>query len=114
MTHAEPILKTDTSTISRRLDAVGWGSFFIWVGVALLAHLGWGFGLLGVGLVTLAVQVARRYLGLGAEPFWIVVGLLFLAGAIGELLAFQFNLLPVLLIVAGLGLLLSGVRRHNR
>ena len=37
--------------MARKLDAVGWGLFFIWVGIAFLADLGWGVGLVGVGVL---------------------------------------------------------------
>ncbi len=112
MTHAELI--PQTSRTARRLDAGGWGLFFIWVGVALIAHLGWGAGLLGVGAITLAVQAARGYLRLAGEPFWVVVGVLFVAGGVAEFLALEFNLLPMLLILAGLGLVISAARRNAR
>ena len=113
MTHADRIAIAATSTTARRLDAAGWGLFFIWVGVVLIAHLGWGAGLLGVGAVTLAVQVARAFLKLGAQPFWIVVGVLLIAGGLAEFLALQFDLMPALLIVAGLALVVSAVRRKG-
>lgn len=114
MTHADRIAIAPMAGPARRLDAAGWGLFFIWVGVVLVAHLGWGAALLGVGAITLAVQIARQFLKLGAEPFWIVVGVLFVAGGFAEFLALEFNLLPVLLIVAGLALVISSIRRHSR
>jgi hypothetical protein len=51
----------------RTLDAVGWGIFFIWIGVAFLANLGWGVGFIGVGLIILGALVARIYLTNSAE-----------------------------------------------
>ena len=77
MTHVDHIRATNTPVPARRVDAAAWGLLFVWVGVALIAHLGWGLGLLGVGAITLGVQLARKYLGLSAEPFWIAVGFLF-------------------------------------
>ncbi len=50
------------SNLAGLLDAVGWGLFFIWVGVAFLADLGWGLGFIGVGVIILATSVAGRYL----------------------------------------------------
>jgi hypothetical protein len=47
---------------NRTLDAVCWGVFFIWIGVAILADLGWGVGLIGVGLIILGVPAARKFL----------------------------------------------------
>ena len=114
MTYADRIPIPQTSTTARRLDSGGWGLLFIWVGIALIAHLGWGAGLLGVGAITLAVQVARRFLRVGAEPFWITVGALFVAGGVAEFLDVEFNLLAVLLIVGGVGLVISAMGRHTR
>ncbi len=48
--------------LDRTLDGVGWGVFFIWIGVAALADLGWGVGFIGVGLIILGSLVAREYL----------------------------------------------------
>jgi hypothetical protein len=111
MTHVEQFAPTNAATIARRVDAAGWGLFFIWVGVALLAHLGWGVGLLGVGAITVAVQLVRKQLGLAAEPFWVVVGVLFVIGGAAEFVHVQFNLLPVVLILGGFALLVSALRR---
>ncbi len=44
----------------KKLDAIGWGLFFIWKGAALIADVGWGVGLLGVGIITLGAQAARK------------------------------------------------------
>jgi len=113
MTHIAHMPGTNAPTLARRVDAAGWGFFFIWVGVALLAHLGWGVGLLGVGGITVGVQLLRKYLGLTAEPFWVVLGLLLVIGGVAEFAAFQFNVLPVVLIIGGAALLVSAVRNRG-
>jgi hypothetical protein len=28
--------------LNRKLEAAGWGLFFIWMGIALFGHIGWG------------------------------------------------------------------------
>ncbi len=63
--------------------------------------------LLGIGVITLGVQIIRKSVGLNLEGFWIVVGLLFVLGGIWDLLGTTVPLLPILLIVAGLALVLS-------
>jgi hypothetical protein len=93
--------------LAQKLDAAGWGLFFIWVGAALLMGLSWGAGLLGVGLITLGGQVARRHFGLGVQVFWVVVGLLFIVGSVWELYRVEVSLVPILLIIAGAALLVS-------
>ena len=113
MTHVEYIPGANTLVVAHKLDAAAWGLFFVWVGVALIANIGWGPGLVGVGVITLGGQLARKYLSLTVERFWVAVGLLFVLGGVWELLGLRFSLVPILLIVAGVALLLSAVRRLN-
>lgn len=97
--------------LAQKLDAAGWALFFIWVGIALLLDVGWGTGLLGIGVVTLLGQGARKYFGLCLEGFWLVVGLLFMLGGVWHLVQVELNLVPILLIIAGVALLVSIFRR---
>jgi len=54
--------KSVRKKVHRQIDAIGWGVFFIWVGIAVLADLGWGVGLIGVGLIILGGFAARAHL----------------------------------------------------
>lgn len=98
----------------RKLDAAGWGLFFIWAGVALLAHFGWPVGLLGVGAIILCTQIARKYLGLKVDGFWVVVGSIFLLGGTWEWFQIQIGLVPILCIAAGVALLASALASKPR
>lgn len=103
--------------LAKKLEAAGWGAFFLWVGIALLWDVGWGVGLLGIGLITLAGQAARKYFNLKLEGFWVVVGVLFVLGGLGTLYEVQLPLVPIVLIVAGVALLISvftGKRPANK
>ncbi len=93
--------------LHHRLDAVGWSLFFIWMGIAFLADVGWGAGLLGVGIITLGIQLTRKSLGLRFEPFWVVVGFLFALGGVWELFQVRFGLFPILCIAVGVAFLFS-------
>ncbi len=95
--------------LHRKLEAVGWGLFFIWIGVAVLSNVGWGAGLLGVGVITLGAQAARKYFGLVLETFWVGVGSFFFLAGVLELLDFQWGLPPTLCIVAGVALLVTAL-----
>jgi len=101
-----------TNALSKRLEAAGWGLFFIWVGVSLLLDVGWGVGLIGVAAIILIGQSARFSYGLTIEMFWAAVGVLFLLGGIWNLFQVKVELVPVLLIGAGGALLLSLIRRR--
>ncbi len=98
---------TSNVILSNRLDAAGWGLFFIWIGIALVSNLGWGAGLLGVGIITLGGQAARKYFGLRVEGFWVLVGSFFFLGGIWELANVQVGLMPILCIAVGLVFLVS-------
>jgi len=97
--------------LDKKLESAGWALFFIWIGIALLAHVGWGVGLLGVGIITLGAQAARKYFGLKLEGFWVAVGFLFVVGGFCRLVNVQLGLLPILCIVAGVALLVSTLIR---
>lgn len=103
------MLKMPRAPIEKRLDAVAWGLLFIWVGIAFLANVGWGVGLLGVGVITLGAEAARKYLGLAVERFWVVMGIVFVALAGFHLLDVQLReasipggAIPIAFIVVGL------------
>jgi hypothetical protein len=91
---------------SSGFDMVGWALFFIWVGIAWLMGLGLGYGLLGVGILTLGMQGARYLKDLKIAGFWVVVGLAFLAGGFWELWSVSIPLVPVVLIAVGVALLI--------
>jgi hypothetical protein len=108
--NAEKIKTEITPKFADKLPAAGWGLFFIWIGIALLLKLNTGIIMLGIGTITLLVQVARKYLNLKLEIFYIVIGLLFMIGGFWENYKPDFPLIPVFLIVVGTGLLLSFIK----
>ena len=87
------------------LDAVGWAALFIWVGTTWLLNVEFGVMLVGIGIVMLLVQGARRLFRVRVEGFWVLVGCGFFAAGYWELWNVGIPLAPVILIVAGVGLL---------
>jgi hypothetical protein len=70
--------------VARTIEAVAWGLFFIWVGIAFTIGVGKAIGLLVIGIITLGGQVARRFYGLKLEGFWVIVGSCFIVGGLWE------------------------------
>jgi hypothetical protein len=108
------------SALSKKLDAAGWGFFFIWTGIAFLADLDWGTGLLGVGMIGLATQAVRRYFGLAIDGFGLVIGIVFVVAGVRELLQLRLGeapipggLMPILSIVIGAVLVVSALLRKR-
>lgn len=107
---SHPVITTEGGhTIAHKLDVFAWSFFFIWIGVALLSNVGWGIGLLGVGIIILGKQATRQYMALGFETFGVVCGVLFVLGGIWELLSVRISLVPIVCIAAGAALLLSAL-----
>ena len=90
---------------THNLDRVGWGLFFIWAGVALMAGLSAGAGLLGVAVIILGLQAFHWVLKLEVDRFWMLVGSAFAILGVWELLEIEMPLVPVLLIVLGVMIL---------
>jgi len=97
--------------LERKLSAIGWGAFFAWMGIVLLTGLGTGTVLLGIGLITLGIQGARRYFNLDLEKFWIVCGAIFLAGGLWDLTEWDLPLVPIVLFLVGIVLVVNAFRR---
>jgi hypothetical protein len=117
----------DRSVQNRRfpagnLDTAVWGLLFIWVGFAVLANVGWGVGLLGVGVIGLVAQAVRAtYFGLPAEGIGLVVAILFVVAGVWELLKtylgqapISAGLMPIPSIVVGLVLVVAAFSRNAR
>ncbi len=100
-----------SADLSGKLGAAGWGLFIIWIGISFLASLDAWIALLGIGVITLGIQLARKSVGLSLEGFWVVIGFLFVLGGVWSLLGTTVPLLPILLIVAGLALVISIFKR---
>jgi hypothetical protein len=104
---------TGQTDLAHKLSAVGWALFFIWIGISFLANLGVGLGLLGVGIITLGIQLIRKAYKLKLEGFWVVIGLLFLLGGLGNLLEVTIPIVPIVLILAGITLLYSIIKKKD-
>jgi len=95
------------------LSAVGWSLFLVWLGIVLLVEFSMGIVMLGVGGITLGMQMARKYFGMDFERTWITVGLIFTLGGVWEVLDLKLPLIPLVLIAAGIVLLVSALRKNT-
>ena len=102
-------MAVNRSALNRKLEAAGWGLFFIWIGIALFGHIGWSAGLIGVGIITLGAQAARKYFDLKLEGFWVAVGFFFVVGGICNLFNVHLGFMLILCIVVGITLLVSAL-----
>lgn len=102
------------------IDAAGWGVFFIWVGIAFLANVGWGVGLFGVGVIALGVQLVRGLLALKADRWGLAFGTCLVVAGLLQWLAIPLGkaallswFIPAAFIALGVAILVSAWRRHR-
>ena len=102
-----------STDLDRRLNAAGAGLLLIWIGIVLLASLGWALGLIGVGLVLLGEQLVRWFTNTKFEALWVGAGFFVLLG--GLIVAFDLGsiLMPGVLIAVGVTFLVSAFRRRG-
>jgi len=93
----------------QRLDEIAMALVLIMTGGLWLAPRAMfpeGTWLAGLGLILLGLNAARRIRGLRTSGFGIIVGLIALAAGIGRIIGQELPLVPILLIILGLGLVL--------
>jgi hypothetical protein len=63
--------RASASDTERRIDAIAWAVFFIWIGIVMLMEVPWGWFLVGVGVLTLAAQLwTTRLTAFGLHAAW--------------------------------------------
>ena len=95
-------------TVNQKLETVAWAAFFIWWGITeLFQALPPGIGALGIGVILLSLNAARRQNGLPTSGFTITLGILALVLGGLELasallhLPIELPIFAILLIVLG-------------
>jgi hypothetical protein len=78
-----------------KIDATGWGLFFLWVGVALVASVGWGIAILGTGFISLGAQLARRLSGLPVDRWSVGFGVCLSVAGLTQWLDFHLGKAPL-------------------
>jgi hypothetical protein len=110
-----------TKTLNRNFEAIAWGALFIWWGItALVPSLPSGTTAIGIGLILIAVNVARRLSGVPMSGFSLAIGVLALVWGGLELagvllsLPFELPVFAILLIVLGVIVLWPELRRTRK
>jgi hypothetical protein len=93
--------------IDRRLSDIGWGLLFMLTGLVwmvpaeLVPHGTWLFG---VAAILIGINIVRYLKNIATSGFSLVLGLLALLGALGQLWRVDLPLLAVCLLVIGASL----------
>lgn len=106
---SNPEFPAEKTESARKLDSIAWAVFFIWIGIAMLADIPWGWFLVGVGVLILITQFGRRQMSAAVEGFWVVCGAVLLVAGLWNVLTLPWQLAPILLILFGAALLVKAV-----
>jgi hypothetical protein len=101
----------------KRLDEIAMSLALIMTGGLWLAPEGMfpeGTWPAGLGVILLGLNAARRLWGVTTSGFGIIVGLFALAAGIGRIVGRELPLVPVFLIIAGLGLVIRAAALNKK
>ncbi len=101
----------------RKLTGVAWGLFFVLVGVSLALQEiqkldPWPIVALGLGLILVGLNLARKAAGLGFGRFTFIVGIVALLVGLGPLVRVPIPLLPAVIVLVGLFIVAETLRRR--
>lgn len=104
--------------LDRRLDAIGWGLFFIMIGASWLAPETWipedkGFpaAAIGVGAILLLVNFARSLYAIRPKGGAVVIGIVALTYGISSFYGVDLPIFAILFILIGAAIILFPRRR---
>ncbi len=97
--------------LGQRLDAMGWGLFLLMLGGLWLVPEEWGVPegawLIGTGVIVLGLSLVRYLNALKISGFWLFLGALALGTGLASVLGLDLPVFPILLVIAGAGILLK-------
>lgn len=102
--------------LDRRLEDLGWGLFFVLIGLVWLVPPEWvpdGAPLMGIGVLLLALNAVRWVKHVTVHVLSTALGVLALAGGVGELTDAELSLFPVFLVVVGAGIVFKPLLSHR-
>ena len=94
------------SEFAGHLDSMARAIFIIWIAMAMLVAMSWGWFLVGLGILILAAQLARSLMKIKIEGFRVAWGAVFLIGGLWTVLNIaSWPLAPIVFILLGVVLL---------
>ena len=109
-----------TKKLTRNFEAIAWGALFIWWGITVLVpSLPKGIGAIGIGVILIGANIARRLSGVPINGFSTTLGILALVWGGLELLGvlvslpFEIPVFAILLIVLGVIVLAPALTRER-
>ena len=102
--------------LDKHLEEAGWGLFFLLTGGALLlpgTRIPFAIWLTGVGAILLGLSAVGYWKGLRPTTFTLGLGVIAVAGGIGEFLAVDVPILALFVILVGIVVLAKPLTKRT-
>ena len=103
-------------TKNKIFDAIAWGTFIVLLGAGWLTSIYYQietgvYIALGVGIILIALNIARQVTGITVSKFSLFIGLLALALSGSGMLGYALPFIPTLIVLIGLFIVAEAVQR---
>ncbi len=99
--------------LESRIDAIGWGVFFVMSGAMLLVPgLHDGSWVIGVGAILVIFSALRYALGLPVSTFAVICGVVAIAAGVGAMAGVAVPWFALLLVLCGLAIVAGDLVRR--
>lgn len=99
---------TETEQTAKHLDQVGWGIFLVMIGtIWLVPGVPQGTWLIGTGILLLALNAIRSWMGIPWSGISVALGVFALAAGLGDYTGVNLPLFPICLVIVGVALILK-------
>ncbi len=101
---------------NKLLNGVAWGAFFVVLGIGWLASIAYtidvgAFIAVGVGIILVAINLARINLGISLSKFSLFIGLIALALGVAGIIGYSLPLIPTVIVIVGLFIVAEGLQK---
>lgn len=106
----------EKSAKNKVFDAIAWGAFIVLLGAGWLISSYYQietgvYIALGVGLILIALNAARRFAGIDVSKFSLFIGLLALALSGSGMLGYALPFIPTLIVLIGLFIVAEAMQK---
>ena len=107
---------TEQTQTKKFLDAIAWGVFIVSLGASWIASsyykIDTGIYLaLGTGLILIALNLARRVMGISISKFSLFIGLLALALSASGIVGYALPFIPTVIVLVGLFIIAEAIQK---
>ncbi len=100
-------------------DAVAWGTFIVLLGVGWIASIAYQvsttvYVALGVGIILIALNLARHFSAIKISKFSLFVGLIALALSASGIVGYELPFLPTLIVLIGMFVVAEAFQKITR